>query len=992
MKLANGPTRFFPACDIDDPDDFLAKATELLSGRTPAYAWINNEGEAYRYWEVSCLYVANGQLTADACFDMGGYTLEIKRNTRLTLGRNGAATLSGWFEFGHDRFVYEGTQVELDSQGAFHTGITISSCEELNMGMRYFDDVYDSFLQRTVVASMWSPVIRLDSPQPVQMTFHPFRPGNSRFTFEKEVSFGSLFNTLYADPIRLCFDQRTYFTFQPMYTVDRGHRYYLCPAGTAIGTVEGGTSPVKFMPGFSGSEYISIPNPFELCFVPGQKAYFRNTYRAKDFRTAYIMLPEGNYYSQPDKAGYFQREDSGIYDATELVPVRIKKIPLPVFPYKEALTAMIATTLEKEFISQRRREIIEEQLIVSRRWKRLPDTDIQAVTRHGMKVCMDQNRTLIRWIKVVPTDATDPGMAFTYPSHKMMTGLHAANLFAVLQDISAYAESAYAITQENLLRAEKNGYKDTSLPLLYKLDGKVYYTSADFRKAVEDTGATFNDILVDACDCWNTALGQWRFNCSPRHWEKYNTVMVVKQTTQKSLMEFIDDPSGWSPSPSVSEVKKIQSVLKQVSDRAEVNKDTVLQQLLRDTGWTGSVLFNVGVDISNLPSELSFLMTAINKEAFKALYIAFPAGTSVDNDYGAQSPVSALIDYRDELHQFFDDFRPHSLKVLTLRMSIVHNRVRSFLAQAELLINRIFEGRSMAAGNDSGNNLVFNGSFQQDDDGGHYTFTLDKPVAYTLSGSGVTRMEFTNGTVHSDESGSRFTLGGRMQLYEVQGCDLFSFDCLGFEGYTLSMQTQGDEQRFAVHLSTLQLDTGISDCLARADSFYNRFPVTPLSMQEHSGTSPKEQGFTALKVKGVPVADMETHSYSIIWRIEMGNLGELAGKLLMNLDILTAWKVPQDTGEQSFDGTFPAVTPLLYTGLRLGAAGNPDDWNLPLQGVLTLGFDAIELMRNAGGDYLFRFRNFGVKILDMRFPFISNDMYLVSDRNHRLGWYGEAKG
>lgn len=992
MKFANGTTRFFPAYDVNDPDDFLAKVTELLSGRMPTYAWVNNDGDAYRYWEVSCLYAANGQLTADACFDMGGYTLEIKRNSRMTLGRNGAAAFSGRFEFCHDQFVYEGSQVELDSQGALHTGITINSCEELNMGMRYFDDVYDSFLQRTVVVSMWSPVIRLNSPQPMQITFHPYQPGNCRFTFAEEVSFDSLFNTLYADPVRLCFDKRTYFTFQPIYTVDRGHRYYLCPAGTAIGTVEGGISPVKFMPGFSGSEYISIPNPFELSFVPGQKAYFRDTYRAEDFRTAHIMLPEGNYYSQPEKAGYFQREDSGIYDATELVPVRIKKTPLPIFPYKKALTATIATTLEKEFISQRRREIIEEQLIVSRNWKRLLTTDIRAVTRHGMEVCMDRNRTVIRWIKVVPTDATDPGMAFTYPSHKMMTGLNTSNLFAVLQDISEYAESAYKITKENLLRAEKNGYKDAFLPLLYKLDGKVYYTSVDFRKVVEDTGATFNDILADACDCWSISLGQWRFDCSPRHWKKNDTVMVVKQTNQKSLMELIDDSSGWSPSPSASKVKKMQSILKKVSDRAEVNKDIVLQQLLRDTSWTGSVLFNVGVDISDLPPELSFLMTAIDKEAFKALYIAFPARTSVDNDSDSQSPVSALIDYHDETHQFFSDFRPHSLKVLELRMSIIHNRVRSFQAQAELLINRIFEGRSMAAGNESGNNLVFNGSFQQDNNGGHYVFTLDKPVTYTLLGSGVTRMEFTNGTVHSDESGSRFTLGGRMQLYEIQGFDLFSFDSLGFEGYTLSMQTQGSEQRFAVQLSTLQLDTGIPDCLARADSFYDRFPVTPLSIQEHNGTSPKELGFTALKVKGVPTSDMETHSYSIIWRIEMGNLGELAGKLLMNLDILTAWKIPLDTGEQAFDGTFPATEPLLYIGLRLGAAGSPDDWNLPLQGVFTLGFDAIELMRNTGGDYLFRFRNFGVKILDMRFPFLSNDMYLVSDRNHRLGWYGEAKG
>ena len=118
----------------------------------------------------------------------------------------------------------------------------------------------------------------------------------------------------------------------------------------------------------------------------------------------------------------------------------------------------------------------------------------------------------------------------------------------------------------------------------------------------------------------------------------------------------------------------------------------------------------------------------------------------------------------------------------------------------------------------------------------------------------------------------------------------------------------------------------------------------------------------------------------MVWELETGNLGGLAASTNLTLKILTAWNSAPDSKDP--DSSVLRVT----AGIAVSTNGAQNDWALPLQGIITLGFDAIELHYEE--DFYFKFRNFSVNILGKRFPDTNNDMYLTGDGEGNLGWYG----
>ena len=124
--------------------------------------------------------------------------------------------------------------------------------------------------------------------------------------------------------------------------------------------------------------------------------------------------------------------------------------------------------------------------------------------------------------------------------------------------------------------------------------------------------------------------------------------------------------------------------------------------------------------------------------------------------------------------------------------------------------------------------------------------------------------------------------------------------------------------------------------------------------------------------------------YGLVFDIDLGTLGALAGSKGLVLKLLLGW---------SNGGT--REEPAVYVGVRLPGVKDAIGVELPLQGVITLGFKTIEMIvnnPNAGTrEYMLRFRNFAMKFLGMSFPPGYNDIYLFGNPGQstptKLGWY-----
>ena len=346
-----------------------------------------------------------------------------------------------------------------------------------------------------------------------------------------------------------------------------------------------------------------------------------------------------------------------------------------------------------------------------------------------------------------------------------------------------------------------------------------------------------------------------------------------------------------------------------------------------------------------------------------------------------------MIDYRDEEHLRPEDYFDYAFKVTRLRVCIRNGQVRDFGACVELLINEWFGGAAFAYDKEGGNSVVLSGSYQQDSGAGHYVFSLEAPVDYSVGNSLIGGVSIQSAALTADGRNGRFGFSGELALRSLGKSDLLSYDRLPFRGLALEMTSTEKGYAFALDTRQLLLESGCGQ--TRPDSFAHRFPAAPVRLLRGGSHSPQQSGYAGLWVQDLEQGEVGGDWAGLLWEIRPGNLGDLSG-VDSALELLIAWKPDTAREERGVP---------VFAGIRLGAAGSLDDWGLPLQGVMTLGFDAIELRRRTAGegedaraDYFFRFRNFALRILGFRFPESSNDLYLIADEERRLGWYGEAKG
>jgi hypothetical protein len=243
---------------------------------------------------------------------------------------------------------------------------------------------------------------------------------------------------------------------------------------------------------------------------------------------------------------------------------------------------------------------------------------------------------------------------------------------------------------------------------------------------------------------------------------------------------------------------------------------------------------------------------------------------------------------------------------------------------------------------------------------------------------------------------ARFVMGGDLHFYEPAPFDVFSFGAypqpagpdagaLRFGGLAVEMRftLAARVPSFALVTEALSFDTVNS--AARPASLFTRFPLVLSGfVAPAASTDPSALGYASVDAP-IQQAKMTDPWYGLVFDIDLGSLGALSGSRALTLQVLAAW-----SGDDEGDYDDPPV----YVGVKLPGVKDALGVELPLQGVITLGFRSIQFLVLGDAEkreYLMRLRNFALRFLGIGLPPGNNDVYLFGNPDQtaaaKLGWY-----
>lgn len=560
------------------------------------------------------------------------------------------------------------------------------------------------------------------------------------------------------------------------------------------------------------------------------------------------------------------------------------------------------------------------------------------------------------------------------------------------------------------------------------------------------------------CSKFTIQVGDWAFQLSPTNWsnperpEHQNTIMVLKFTNDRSLEELTNDVDAWTWSavaqlPNGGDVGATQRELQQLFAFAKAAEEQALEKhtpslygdfckLLKDPHWTGVISFAVGVPLLNLGGPLQPLAAGLSARRLYAHHVGFSATpTSVKGGTATfqRTSVFAVIDYEDSADQYAKD--PNSwpnfqFKVLDLEMRMNNSFVAYSACRAELMINRLFGANTLLYPTTHGNNVLLSGQygfFESNDIQGYgYRFSMEGDNTVMLGGSALRKIDLlsvslalSRWTAAKSNQGTfdcTFRITGNFHFFNNTDADIFSFGAeasahatpsevgtssLRFGGLNIQMSSKagGKNQSFVEDASHLTLD--LQHSLARVNSLYSSFPVKlmglistpyPVATEPDSTTKPAPQlpenfGYTSITAP-LQQSKLSDPWYGLVYKIELGSLGALGENAPLTLNLLTAWSA----------GDSQDIPPM-YVGIQWPGVNGKLGVDLPFQGVIKLGFRAIEMLVNSRGtnpdgsvhrDYMLRFRNFALRFFGFAIPPGNNDVYVLGDRasgSDAIGWY-----
>lgn len=554
-------------------------------------------------------------------------------------------------------------------------------------------------------------------------------------------------------------------------------------------------------------------------------------------------------------------------------------------------------------------------------------------------------------------------------------------------------------------------------------------------------------LLVPQIDDWHFQISPRNWD-NPERTEGQHVMVIYKFSVGRSLAELTADLPSWTwpeaaafPDGTTADAQKellsiyeqARSSFAQTSGGGKVSPYANFIAILDNPNWTGIIAFNAGVPLNQLPAPLQALAAGIDSQRFYAHHVGFnvtPYGADPGTLIFGRTSMFGLLDYEDTADQYFESTIYYAFKVLQLTVGFRNSVMTDFSSKVELLINRLFGMPALLYPSQHGNNVILYGVYQRQTDSqgvehGTYVFTMEEQNTFTIDTAALRNVVLLSTQLvttrpadpaHPEQTViSQFQMGGNLYYYAPANIDLFSFgadpavettgdvseseSALRFGNLIVQMEfTMADPApMFSFLTETLSFD--LPNSKARVQALYSSFPLSlssfiatpdpvlqnpPLPPSQTTAQSPESMGFVSITA-GLQQYAMRDPWYGLVFDIDLGTLGALAGSAGLTLKLLLGW---------SSGGT--RDEPAVYVGVRLPGIKDAIGVELPLQGVITLAFRTIEMIVNNREDtgkreYMLRFRNFAMRFLSLSFPPGYNDIYLFGNPDQttptKLGWY-----
>jgi hypothetical protein len=550
-------------------------------------------------------------------------------------------------------------------------------------------------------------------------------------------------------------------------------------------------------------------------------------------------------------------------------------------------------------------------------------------------------------------------------------------------------------------------------------------------------------------------IGGWNFQLSPRNWANpervgaENAFLVMKYTVGRSLRDLVRDIPAWGwpevSAPTEDPVIAQRAIL-EIIQEAEVAVVSLLAtgasapkaeflRIVDDPNWTGVLALSVDVPLNALPPALQPLAAGVDP----ALFYAHHLGLTVTPFSSAGGTISAektasfgLIDYQNPVDQYFSSNIPFAFRVLELTVGFENATLTSFSSKVELMINRLFGAFTRLYPSEHGNNIILDGVYQsQRQANGQtqdtYVFGMRGDSRFQLDTGALKEVQVTSTqmvTVKPPNQAAAdanvtavFQLAGALNFEEPPDFDPFCFgtpppeiippgetggplaeagqpeSALRFSNLAITMAfslSDPEDVRFSVADGNIAFD--LAGSLPRPNSLIARFPVhltglmttpDPLLSPDTKPVSAEERGFVSINAP-IQQGLLGEPWYGLVYQIDLGSLGALAGSAGLSVRLLAAWSPATEDRSAA-----------VFVGLALPGVKDALGLDLPLQGILNLGFRTIEFLASEDADgqrsYLMRLRDFGLRVLGLSFPPGHNDITLFGNPNQRsntkLGWY-----
>jgi hypothetical protein len=768
---------------------------------------------------------------------------------------------------------------------------------------------------------------------------------------------------------------------------------------------------------------------------------------------AVTILPRGatgtalTYFSQPREAPLFQAAVGSYLDFLELpaatMPVAAATLPLGLYAGIDPTRAAQARALETAVLAPARRAAARP-LAAS-----VPGISmVTGATPRGLVV--DVSSDLIQWQSVVV--ANMPRMApvkraFTSVGAEFQAALQADQVFFVVADpakISTcpalsqasarctsvtyrlYARSLAILQSQGVAQATISALDAGLGPLGYpSYPNKTAFVAIVQQYAPNLAAGDLAKILAIAGQL-TIDIDGWVFQISPDAWRTGDnpSAMIVKYC-ERTLEDLLADRAAWGFIEAAGNApertqERILGMVAQAKAAHDTGKDDAYArfyvEIASNPAWNGFLFLDVPVAISELPAELRFVAAGIDSARFFAHHLAIGVTPMAAGDGTlslGQSAISGLIDYTDLVDQVLDSNVSFAFKTMRLTARFANSVLVEFRAQAQLMINRLFDAVAAKLEPTHGNNLVLDGGFQRQNGKPVYSFVLEGANDYRLAHSALAQVSVASVQIQTSASSDtdtkvvvRFVLSGALRFLEFPDFDLFSYgqplaytvpppadadSALIYAGLAVSMGFDlglTTDKKFAFIANDLSFDSANSQ--ARMGALARLFPVRLASFvvgagsaggtHAAAGPTPEDLGFAGI-VAPLDAVPMSSPWYGLVYTIDLGTLGALSGSKALTMSLLAAWSIGANVDSQP-----------VYLGLKMPNA-RPLGVDLPLQGVLSLGFRSFDFVASgprASRKYMLRMRRFGLSALGMSFPPGNLDVFLFGgpDPSGKLAWYG----